>query len=330
MPTRRRPRAGSLQFWPRKRAKRGYARIRNYTKSDKPGLLEFTGYKVGMTHVLAVDNYKFSPTMGEDIFVPATILECPPLKVAAIRFYKKATSLNVKMEIRARLDKEVGRKLLLSKKQKTEEEMLNKINLDEFKDIRLLVHTQPKLTSIGKKKPELFETKLSGSMEEKFNYAKEHFGKEILVQDIFEEGEQVDVHAITKGKGVQGPVKRFGITIRQHKSEKAIRNPGSLGPWCGYAHFMWRVSHAGKMGYHQRTEYNKTILKISNNPWEIEQKGGFLGYGNIKNTYLLLKGSIPGTRKRAIRFTKPMRPTKKVSKEVPSFVYISQTPKQGN
>jgi len=43
----------------------------------------------------------------------------------------------------------------------------------------------------------------------------------------------VDSKTFTKGKGFQGPVKRFGISLRSHKSEKVIRGPGSLGPWKG-------------------------------------------------------------------------------------------------
>ena len=85
--------------------------------------------------------------------------------------------------------------------------------------------------------------KIGGSIEEKFKFAKENLGKEILILDVFKQGDQIDVHSITKGKGFQGPVKRFGITIRTHKSEKAKRNPGSLGPWYGHAHFMWKVPH---------------------------------------------------------------------------------------
>jgi len=61
------------------------------------------------------------------------------------------------------------------------------------------------------------------------------------------------------------------------------------------------------MGYHLRTEYNKQIYKISSKPEEVNPKGAFLNYGNIKSTYILVAGSIAGARKRAIIMTKPMR-----------------------
>src|SRR3989338_7931112 len=88
MPRTRKPRAGSLQFWPRVRARQSYARIRNWPKSKEAKLLGFAGYKAGMTHLLITDNRQNSLTKGQDIFCPATIVECPPIKTASIRFYK--------------------------------------------------------------------------------------------------------------------------------------------------------------------------------------------------------------------------------------------------
>ncbi|MBD3204592.1 50S ribosomal protein L3 [Candidatus Woesearchaeota archaeon] len=329
MPNKRKPRSGSLQFWPRKRAKRSFPRLRNFPKNNDSGLLGFAGYKVGMTHIIAIENNKNSPNKGNEVSIPVTIIECPPIKIAAVRFYNRSSVLKVANEIWAKPDKELAKKLNLSKKKGNAKKELEEIKAGDYDELKVLVYTQPRMTTIGKKKPELFELALGGNIEEQFNYAKENLGKEIIIEDVFKEGELTDIHAVTKGKGFQGPVKRFGIAIRQHKSEKAIRNPGSLGPWQGHAHIMWRVPHAGKMGYHQRTEYNKQILKISKDVSEIEQIGGFLRYGKINNTYLLMKGSIPGTKKRFVAMTKPMRPNKKVPKDAPVITYISKSSKQG-
>ena len=70
----RQPRHGSMQFWPRVRAKNEVPRVRSYAKSDKPELLGFAGYKAGMTQVMAVDGYKNSPTKGMTIAQAATII----------------------------------------------------------------------------------------------------------------------------------------------------------------------------------------------------------------------------------------------------------------
>ena len=82
-----RPRRGSLQFWPRKRAKRIYPRINNAAKKKQATLLGFAGYKAGMTHIIGVDNAPKSITKGEEISIPVTILETPNIKIAGLRLY---------------------------------------------------------------------------------------------------------------------------------------------------------------------------------------------------------------------------------------------------
>lgn len=321
------PRSGSLQFWPRKRAAREYARIRSWAESKDAKPLGFAGYKVGMTHVLVTDNRPNAITKGEEIRYPVSIIECPAIKVAGIKFYKKNDGVlkSVSTVLSPKLDKELARRIKVpkTKEAKKVEEV------SSFDDLRIIVYTQPKLTSIGKKKPEIFEVAVGGKKEDKLNYAKEHLGKEIPVSDVFSEGDQMDIHSVTRGKGFQGPVKRFGVDIRSHKSEKTIRGPGSLGPWKAHAHIMWKVAYAGQTGYHQRTEYNKWLLKISDNPKEINPKGGFIRYGFVKSNFILVKGSVGGPSKRLIRFNKSIRANKKIINQVPSLDYISTESKQG-
>ena len=319
MATTRRPRFGSLGYSPRKRAKRPLARIRSWAKLKECILLGFAGYKVGMVHLMITDNNPNSMTKGETISCPATIIECPPLKTASIRFYKNTVdgSKVVSDVLSENLDKELERKITMPKNKKKKIE-----DVTDFDDITILAYTQPKLTRIGKKKPELFEIAIGGKKEEKLDYAKNILGKEIKVDDIFKEGNQLDAHVITKGKGIQGPVKRFGIGLKSHKSEKGRRNPGSLGPWCGQTNIMWKVPHAGQMGYFQRTEWNKWLLKIGNDPKDINPKGGIKRYGVVKNPYILVKGSVGGPKKRLIRFNVAIRANKKVPKEAPAIKHI--------
>ena len=158
-------------------------------------------------------------------------------------------------------------------------------------------------------------------------YAKQLLDKEIKLLDIFNPEQLVDIRSITKGKGFQGTVKRFGVTIRQHKSEKTKRGAGNLGPWTPKK-VSWRVPQPGKMGFHKRTEYNKLILNTGSNPNEINPKGGFLHYGLIKNDYLIVKGSIPGPTKRTILLTNAIRPNKKHLHPV-EISYTSLSSKQG-
>ena len=314
---------GSMQFWPRVRSRYNHARIRNWTKSKEAKILGFAGYKVGMTHLMITDNRQTSLTKGTDIFCPVTVVECPPIKTTSIKFYKNTNNgTKLVSELFAEnLDKELERVITIPKKKGKD--------AADFDFVRLLCHTQPKLTGTGQKKPDTFEIAIGGSKEQQLAYAKEKLGKEINVGEVFKEGQLLDIHSISTGKGFQGPVRRFGVSLRHHKSEKSRRNPGSLGAWRAQGHIMWRTAHAGKMGYHLRTEHNKWLLKIGNKSDEINVKGGFLNYGFVKNSFVLVKGGLIGPQKQLIRFTNPMRPKKGVPQEAPQINYISTESKQG-
>ena len=196
--------------------------------------------------------------------------------------------------------------------QQLEKELSRKINFkktagktipESFDRVALQVYTQPSLTSI-KKKPEIFEIEIANPTQD---FLKNVLEKDVQIKDIFKEGQFIDVQSVTKGKGFQGPVKRFGVSLRQKKSEKTKRGPGSLGPWKQQQHTMYRIAHAGQMGFHTRTEYNKLLLKVSSKPAEINSKSGFNDYGFVKADYILLKGSVSGSRKRLVRLREPVR-----------------------
>ena len=315
-------RHGSMQFWPRKRAKSELPRLRSRVFFD--GVLPdgFCGYKVGMTHLIIKDTRSHSLTKNQTIVRPATIIECPPLKVAGVRFYKKENDCTYPFSeiFTDKVDKELARSLSLPKPKEFPSE--------GYDDVRLIVYTQPKTTSIGKKAPEVFEMALSGSLDEKVAYAKDKLGKEITVNEVLKEHELVDVHGVTIGKGTQGPVKRFGVAIRSHKSEKTKRGPGSLGPWCGQQHVMYRVAHAGQTGFHQRVERNKAIISIADDASKINPKGGFVRYGEVKNPYILVMGSVPGPEKRVLRLTPAARPNSKKKTNALQIIGISTESKQ--
>lgn len=301
------PRRGSLQFWPRVRAKRIYPRIRNWAPSTDAKPLGFAGYKVGMAHIQTTDNRKTKLTKGQTLNLPVTIIECPPLVVYGVRLYRNDMyGKHQVADIMIKPEKELLRKVLKSNKQRK----IDSVKIEEFDDLKLIVHTMPKLTGFGKKKPEIFEVAVGGSKEDQLNYAKTKLGKEFKIEEIFKEGDIVDIHAVTTGKGTQGPVKRFGVAIRNHKSEKTKRGPGSLGPWHP-AKVSFKVPHFGQMGFHTRVEYNKQILKIGLSEEDmkmLDKKSGHHNYGLIKNTYVLIKGSVGGSKKRLVRFKSPVRP----------------------
>ncbi len=312
------PRRGSMAFWPRKRAKRIYPRIKTWPEVKETKLLAFAGYKVGMTHALLEKD-------GEKIFTPVTVLETPPLFVLGIKAYKKVNGAlrEVGQVLTNEVPKYVFRKIPKLKNYNFEEKMKQfeekAKNADE---IKVVVSTQPWLIKL-KKTPEIFDVPLGGeSVEQKLEYAKSILGKEINVWDVFKEGQQIDVIAVTKGKGFQGVIKRFGAHRLQHKAEKSIRKVGSLGPE-GYARVLPTVPMPGKMGFHRRTEYNKLILKICKEP--INVKGGWPHYGEVIGPVVLLKGSVPGPQKRLIIMREAIRPNPKL--QALPIAYLSLTPK---
>ncbi|MEK6835056.1 MAG: 50S ribosomal protein L3 [Nanoarchaeota archaeon] len=302
------PKAGSMQYWPRKRARRIYPRVRAWADLETTNLLGFLGYKAGMTHVQIQENNPFTKQSRLKAHA-VTIIECPPLKVLGIKFYKNTLYglKNVGQITSENLNKELGRKINLPKK-------INNKEINDFDDLKLIIYTQPKLADL-KKTPEVVEMGISGSKDEKLNYAKDVLGKEIKISEIFKTNQNVDIHSVTKGKGFQGPVKRFGVNLKSHKSEKKRRAPGNLGAWTPKK-ILFTVPQAGQLGFQTRTEHNKTILKISSNVDEINPKSGLEHYGFVKSEYILVKGSISGSRRRPIILTQPIRTNRSLQGEL--------------
>ncbi|OGJ12328.1 50S ribosomal protein L3 [Candidatus Pacearchaeota archaeon RBG_16_35_8] len=308
------PRKGSLQFWPRKRASKLLPSV-NWDAikvNSSKGLKGFIGYKVGMASAFAKDNTEHSMTKGKKISVPVTILECPSMKVFSIRFYKNGTVAN---EVLAdNVDKEMKSVIKLPKKKH------GKIDdVKDFDDIRIVAYSQVKKTNI-KKTPDVIEIGLSGSLEEKINYAKDKLNKEISISEVFEKGQVADARGLTKGKGLSGAVSRFGITLKQHKSEKGRRKPGSLGPWHP-ARVTFRVPMAGQLGMFTRVVYNNKIIKVGK-AGDDENLKGITNFGDVKTDYLIIRGSIQGPQKRQILLTYPLRETKKQVKKNFEFMEL--------
>ena len=194
--------------------------------------------------------------------------------------------------------------------------------LDHVAHLRVIAATQPRLASVSKKKPDIFEIAIGGgSIEDQFDYAKGLLGETINVSDVFDAGESIDVIGVTKGKGFQGPVKRWGVRILQHKSRKTKRGVASIGPWKP-RRVMPGVPRAGQMGLHNRVEHNKRILLMGSDSERVNPKGGFKNYGEVRGDYVLLKGSVMGPSKRLIKLRKATR-TSRYPAEAPQVTYLN-------
>ena len=333
MPKEGRPRHGSMAYWHRKRAASEVPQFASWPDiADGPKLQGFAGYKAGMTHAFVVDYRPTSTTAGQEVQVPVTVIECPPMKVAAIRLYTRTyEGLRSLGEVWAdKVDEELGEVLPIPKKGNAEGRW-KAVELTRVEEVRALTYTQPTLvTGVPKKVPELMENRIGGgTLDQRIAYAKSILGKEVRITDFAKDGSMVDVAAVTKGKGFQGATKRFGIKLLSHKNSKHRRNVGTLGSFQpGYVR--GTVPNSGQMGYHQRTEYNKRLLKVGEDGEEVTPNGGFLHYGKVRNPYVIVHGSVPGPTKRLVRLRDAARSQVYVAMEkAPELTYVSKESKQG-
>jgi len=329
-----RPRAGSLAYYPKVRAKGIVPKYQSWPAyNGQPMLQGFAGYKAGMTHVIMIDDRKKSPTEGKEVMVPVTVIEIPAMTVAAIRVYVKDTyGKHPLTEVWAdNLEALSGR--ITKAKTNNAAKATEKINaaIGDVVEVMVLMYTKPtEITGIPKKVPDLMEIRVAGgSAQERFDYALSLLGADVDMNSLLSEGQFADITGITKGKGFQGAVKRFGITLRKrkHARTKKERHIGNLGPWTPH-HVRWQVPMPGQLGFQQRTEFNKRIIKIGENADEINPAGGFLHYGLVRNNYVLIKGSIPGPAKRLVRIRSATRMGEQ-KVQTPVVEYVSLQSKQG-
>tara|TARA_B100000579_G_scaffold437417_1_gene466670 strand:+ start:1954 stop:2610 length:657 start_codon:yes stop_codon:yes gene_type:complete len=114
-------------------------------------------------------------------------------------------------------------------------------------------------------------------------------GDVFTVDQLFKEGEFVDVSGKSKGKGFQGVVKRHGfrgVGDATHGQHNRMRAPGSIGAASYPARVFKGMRMAGRMGGNRVTYQNLQIIKI-------------LADKNI----MLLKGAIPGPKNSYVEIT---------------------------
>ncbi len=332
MPKKSRPHTGSKGFYPRKRAAKETPSFGSFPqiKSDAVKPLNFFGYKAGMLHVMGKDSYNKSPSYGQEIVVPCTVVECPPVKVFAVRAYGnspfgKKTLIEVSVE---KPEKHLLRKIVSFKQKKSKKKKEAKqhkvfADLEKLKDkiveVRLLVHTQPYLLGFGKKKPEIAEVALSGTVEKQLAFARDKLGKDLHLQDVFAEKQFIDVKAVTRGRGMEGVIQRHNVK-KQRRKAKTERVVGSIGPWHPPT-VMWTVARPGQFGYQTRTEYSKRILMIGNK--DLNPKAGFSNFGLVKNDAVVLAGSVPGVSKRCIALRTATRPMPEHRVDLAEISFVS-------
>jgi large subunit ribosomal protein L3 len=307
-------------------------RVRSWPVGPKqPALEGFAGYKVGMTHAFIVDYRKRSTTAGQELAVPVTVVEVPPLRVAGARLYARGPyGSRVVAEVwGSGAAEELARRIPPHPASSPETRAsFEKASAD---DVHLIVHTQPHLiTGIGSKTPQLFEIRVSGEkFDERRAFALQQLGQEIPAEQWTKEGEFVDVLGVTKGFGFQGHIQRWGVKLQPRKNSKHRRMIGTLGPH-NPSFVSYRIPQAGQQGYHRRTQFNMRVLKVVRDPRSdpITPAGGFPHYGEVRSACIVLHGSLPGPAKRLLRFRAPIR-SRVATVEKVDLRYFSTRSKQG-
>jgi large subunit ribosomal protein L3 len=292
-----RPRHGSLAYLPRGRSSRFLPRVKHWP-DGRDGPLGFVAFKVGMTAVHFIDNRPGSPTQGSEVRSAATVIAAPPLKVIGLALYGKEEGRLV--DVGRIWSPEFSEEVKRSNKTFNPSPGPEKVEelREKVAEVRLIVAIQPRLVGLGKK-PLITEIKIGGDVESALRKGLELLGKELRLSDVFKEGEFVDVIGVTKGKGFQGVVKRYGVSILQRKSRKTRRGVAAIGPWNPH-YVMYTVPRSGQMGYHRRTEFNKRLLKISSDTQAVNPASGWHRFGIIRTEYAVVEGSLPGTPKRPL------------------------------
>ncbi len=323
-----------MAYLPRGRASKFVPRIKSWPElpdGSAAKLLGFIGYKAGMTHAVMTIQHKHSPFKGQETVIPVTVIDTPPIRPFSIRGYRATPyGLRLATEVLAReLSPDLKRAMPLPKQYDHDSKMETfEEQLDTLSEIRMLVHTQPRLAAVPKKRPDVTEYKVgASSVQEAFEYAREILGTDVRVADVLQEGTLVDTIAVTKGHGFQGPVRRWGVRILQHKSRKTKRGVGCIGPWTP-TNIRYTVPRAGQTGFHTRTSFNNEVLRMGERGEEITPAGGFVNYGVIRGDYVLLWGSVPGPVKRPVRMRYAIRPRRSHLGTVTNVTYISTASKQ--
>ena len=314
------PRRGSLAYLPRGRAKSMEARIRTWpnVNSDEPKLLGHAGFKAGCVQIVNIDDREKTPNYGKQLVSLGTVIVTPPILIIGIRGYSKdPNGKHAQFDLYANsLPKNVSQFLKSQNKEETLEYSENAFK--KIIEISALIAVSPQNAGLEQKKPYVFEASVKGGdIKKQFTFVKELLGKEVKIDQVFDVGATVDTAAITKGKGWEGPITRWGVKKKQHKSRKSVREVGSLGP-ISPQYVMYTVPRAGQRGLHQRVEYDKRIMVMDNTEnikYQINPKGGFKHFGNVNGDFIILHGSVPGTYNRLIKLRSQIRNVpKKITK----------------
>jgi large subunit ribosomal protein L3 len=232
-----------------------------------------------------VDDRAKTPNFGKPLFNLSSVLSLPDAHVVGLRLYGH----------------ENGQDMAISDEKQAGKDTVDKLPLERATRVAAVVSSVPRDVGLSQKKPIILEVGVSGGdLKAQAEFVHGLIGKKVKFTDVFKAGMYVDVLGITKGKGFEGPITRFGVKRKQHKSRKSVRAVAVIGPWHPAA-VMYTVARAGQMGFHQRTETGKRILLVGDAAVSpVTPPGGFEHFGNVAGEYAVIRGSVPGPASRFV------------------------------
>jgi large subunit ribosomal protein L3e len=334
------PRNGHLGFLPKKRTKHHFGKIRSFPKDDesKPcHLTAFRGYKAGMTHVVRAVDRPGALMHKREVVDAVTVIEAPPMVVVGVVGYVETPrGLRALTTVFAEhLSEEFKRRCYKNWyrcKRKAYTKYAKKYE-DGAKDIeaelariakfcsvvRIIAHTQVRKLNLRLKKAHIMEVQVNGgSVADKVAFSKSLFEKEVSIDSVFAKDENIDVIGVTKGKGYEGVVTRWGVTRLPRKTHRGLRKVACIGSWHP-ARVSNTVPRAGQNGYFHRTEINKKVYRLGKKgdnascqtendltAKSITPMGGFVHYGEVNEDWIMIKGACVGVKKRPLILRKSL------------------------
>jgi len=210
--------------------------------------------------------------------------------------------------------------------------------------VRVIAHTQIAKVGLRQKKAHVLEIQVNGgTAADKVKFAYSLFEKKVPIKAVFEQDEVIDAVGVTKGKGFEGVTTRWGTRRLPRKTHKGLRKVACIGSWHP-AGVRWSVPRAGQHGYHHRTEINKKIYRIgdgaadntASTEFDLTKKvitplGGFPHYGVVSEDFVMVKGCVPGVKKRPLTLRKSLfTQTKRWTQEKIALKFIDTSSKFGH
>jgi len=366
-----RPRHGSLGFLPRKRTAHHRGKVKSFPKDDPKKPCHWTCFmvfKAGMTHIQRDVDKPGSKLHKKEVVEAVSVLEAPPMRVVGFvgyvetprglraltsvwaghlsdeckrRFYKNWHKCKHKSFTKYQKRYEAANKEKEGSAMSAEIERTKKY----CQVIRAICHTQVSKVKLGQKKAQIKEIQINGgSISDKVDFCTKLFEQEVRISDVFDKDEMVDIIGVSRGRGFDGVITRWGCTRLVRKSHRGLRKVACIGTWHP-TRVQFQVPRSGQNGYGHRTEINKKIYRIGKKEdldkscgteQDLTEKGptpmgGFVRYGFINEDFLIVKGCVVGSKKRLLTLRKSLLPQEsRTAKEVINLKFIDTASKFGH